>query len=88
MAAKEPSSKFEFGKEISEQAGWDFSNVKRGQIAGSQLVPPRPSYLGLDVKLAEKTLNMPMPNLKNTISDLLNDLKKRSKEPNHVSRRS
>lgn len=77
FAAHDAASKYEFGKQLAQELGWDFSFVHQVRLSELNLIPNRPSYLALDVSKAEKTLGEAFPCVKDTVRLIARDLKLR-----------
>ncbi len=85
VASREPASKFIFGHMLSRAMHADFSQVKKGNMADSDLKPVRPRYIGLNVDKAERSLGRRFPTLEETVFKLARDFKVRIKEEKSVA---
>ena len=69
LASSQIYSKSEFIIELSDQLKKELSQAKNGSVNSLQV--KRASCLGLDVSLAEKTLNVQLPSMSDVITRLL-----------------
>lgn len=79
LAASDFASKYEFGQMLTEMLDIDFSCVKKGRLKESNMHPPRPPFLPLNVKRAESLLNRPLPSVRDTIQKLSEELQTRER---------
>ncbi len=73
IAARDSTSKYEFGMLFAKAMGYNTSNVSKGEMMGGELFPPRPSNLSLNCELAEKLLSVSLPTVGDTIKRLKSD---------------
>ena len=80
VASRDASTKYRFGKDLAGELNLDFSHIRRGSLKDANLKPPRPSYLALSVERVEKALKEELPESKDTIRRIVNDIEVRREE--------
>lgn len=84
IATRNSLSKYEFGRLLAIEMGYDFSQVQKGRLEeNSPLL--RPYYLALDVTKGEKALNILFPQCIQTVKKIAQDLRLRLKESCHAN---